>query len=148
MPSLYRIRHPYHTTFVLVIVPHSLPLSYHFRHRFHTTFVLPNIFNRLSIKQFQNFPVFPTFPEFPTFPVFPAFPTFPTFHDFHEFPTFHDFHDFHEFPPFPAIPNHEVLDGVSSMSRSIERCAISKPPSIFHHCKPCQWQQKIDKGIA
>ncbi len=89
MPSLYRIRHPYHTTFVLVIVPHSLPLSYHFRHPYHTTFVLPNIFNHLSIKQFQNFPVFPTFPVFPAFP---------------EFPTFLDFHDFHEFPPFPTIP--------------------------------------------
>jgi hypothetical protein len=133
MPSLYRIRHPYHTTFVLVIVPHSLPLSYHFRHRFHTTFVLPNIFNRLSINQFQNFPVFPTFPAFPDFPDFPPFPPFPAFP---------------KVPPIPAIPNHEVLDGVSSMSRSIERCAISKPPSIFHRCQPRQWQQKIDKGIA
>ena len=69
----------------------------------------------------HKFPAFPTFPPFPEFPAFPEFPTFPLF------PAFHTFH---------AIPNHEVLDGVSSMSRSIERCAISKPPSIFHRASP------------
>ena len=74
MPSLYRIRHPYHTTFVLVIVPHSLPLSYHFRHRFHTTFVLPEI-PQSAI--YQPIPQIPAFPAFLAFPKRFTFPTLP-----------------------------------------------------------------------
>ena len=70
--------HPLCTTFVLVIVPHSSPLSYHLRHRFHTTFVLPKFFNHLLISQFHNFPVFPTFHDFHEFPPFPAFHAIPS----------------------------------------------------------------------
>ena len=76
-------RHPFNSRFICgnswkTIVPQSSPLSYHLRHRFHTTFVLPNIFNRLSINQFHNFPVFPTFHDFHEFPPFPAFHTIPS----------------------------------------------------------------------
>ena len=85
MPSLYRIRHPYHTTFVLVIVLPSSPSSYHFRHRFHTTFVLPEI-PQSAI--YQPIPQILAFPAFLAFPIFPIFPTFPTFPKRFNFPTF------------------------------------------------------------
>ena len=80
-PSLYCLRHPHHTTFVLVIVPHSLPLSYHFRHRFHTTFVLPEIPQSAIYQSIPQIPAFPAILAFPAFPIFPTFPksfTFPT----------------------------------------------------------------------
>ena len=77
MPSLYRIRHPYHTNFVLVIVPHSLPLSYHFRHRFHTTFVLPEIPQSAIYQPIPQIPAFPTFPTFPKKIIHPQCPTHP-----------------------------------------------------------------------
>jgi hypothetical protein len=102
MPSLYRIRHPYHTTFVLVIVPHSLPLSYHFRHRFHTTFVLPEI---------PQSAIYQPIPQIPTFPAFPTFPTIPTIPKKSSIPN------------VPPIPNHEVLgEMVQHESRSGVRC--------------------------
>ena len=77
MPSLYRIRHPYHTTFVTPIVPPSSPSSYHFRHRFHTTFVLPEIPQSAIYQPIPQIPAFPAFPIFPTFPKSFTFPTLP-----------------------------------------------------------------------
>ena len=89
---LWKFVEDYHTTFVLGIILHSLPLLYHLRHPFHTTFVLLKFSNHLSTNQFPNFPVFPAFPSFPPFPAFPAFPVFPPFPAIPKV------------PPIPAIP--------------------------------------------
>ena len=59
LSSSYRIRYPYHTTFVNPIIPLSSN---------------PIFVNQLGINQFPHFPTFPFFPIFPHFPRFPAVP--------------------------------------------------------------------------
>ena len=62
---------PYHTTFVMPVIPHSS---------------CPIFTKPLGIKPFPNFPSFPSFPFFPFFPffhifiVFPSIPPFPKDH--------------------------------------------------------------------
>ena len=53
---------PYHTTFVMPIIPHSS---------------CPVFIKPLVIKPFPNFPFFPSFPFFPFFHIFPVFPSIP-----------------------------------------------------------------------
>ena len=72
----------------------------------------------------------PKIPKIPSFPAFPRIPRFP------------------RIPYFPRHPQPRSARRVSSMSRSIERCEISEPPSIFHRRKPRQGRVLIGRGVS
>ena len=76
-------RHPFNLRLICgnswrAIVPPSSPLSYHFRRTFHTTFVLSKIYNRLSTKQFHNFPEFHIFQNISGFSKSSSVPSIPS----------------------------------------------------------------------
>ena len=87
---LWKFVEDYHTTFVLGIILHSLPLLYHLR----------------SAKIFQppTYQLIPKFPSFPRIPNFPSFPRIPNFPSFPRIPAFPSFPRFPAFPCFPCFP--------------------------------------------